>query len=94
MDLSDNLIAVVEGFPPFPRLKALYLGNNRITRLSPSVVTALPSLETLVLSGNRVQSIADLEVLGGFRHLVTLSLIDNPVCAIENYRSYLIHKVR
>ena len=33
MDLSDNAIMQLEGFPMLPRLKSLYLSNNKITRI-------------------------------------------------------------
>ena len=34
IDLSDNNIIILEGFPKLPRLKTLILNNNRITRIS------------------------------------------------------------
>ncbi len=33
IDLSDNAIMILEGFPQLPRLKTLYLNNNRILRI-------------------------------------------------------------
>ena len=33
MDLSDNNVIILEGFPKLPRLKVLLLNNNRITRI-------------------------------------------------------------
>lgn len=33
IDLSDNAIMILEGFPQLPRLKTLYLNNNRIVRV-------------------------------------------------------------
>ena len=34
IDLSDNNVIILEGFPKLPRLKTLILNNNRITRVS------------------------------------------------------------
>ena len=34
IDLSDNNVIILEGFPKLPRLKTLILNNNRITRIS------------------------------------------------------------
>lgn len=33
IDLSDNNIIILEGFPKLPRLKTLLLNNNRVTRI-------------------------------------------------------------
>jgi hypothetical protein len=33
IDLSDNNIIILEGFPKLPRLKVLLLNNNRIARI-------------------------------------------------------------
>ena len=33
IDLSDNAVLILEGFPKLPRLKSLYLNNNRIIRV-------------------------------------------------------------
>lgn len=33
IDLSDNNVIILEGFPKLPRLKTLLLNNNRITRI-------------------------------------------------------------
>ena len=34
IDLSDNAIIILEGFPKLPRLKTLLLSNNRVTRIA------------------------------------------------------------
>ena len=34
IDLSDNAVIILEGFPKLPRLKTLLLSNNRITRIA------------------------------------------------------------
>lgn len=35
IDLSDNAVVRLEGFPKLPRLKMLLLNNNRIVRIAP-----------------------------------------------------------
>ena len=35
IDLTDNAIVRLEGFPKLPRLKMLLLSNNRIVRIAP-----------------------------------------------------------
>lgn len=34
IDLSDNAVVRLEGFPKLPRLQALHLNNNRIIRIA------------------------------------------------------------
>ena len=42
IDLSDNELVKLEGFPPLKRLSTLLAHNNRITRLSPALGGAYP----------------------------------------------------
>ena len=91
VDLSDNEIVRLEGFPVLPRLHTLTLCNNRIARVAPGLQNALPALETLTLTNNRVTSFGDVDALAGLRRLKRLSLLGNPVAAREDYRLYVAH---
>ena len=91
VDLSDNEIVRLEGFPALPRLHTLTLCNNRIARVAPGLEKALPALETLTLTNNRVTSFGDVDALAGLRRLRRLSLLGNPVAAREDYRLYVAH---
>lgn len=42
IDLSDNSIVRLEGFPKLPRLSVLHLSNNRINRIARGLEGALP----------------------------------------------------
>lgn len=48
LDLSDNDIVRLEGFPPLKKLKTLLLHNNRITRLDRDIGSALPFAHRLI----------------------------------------------
>jgi U2 small nuclear ribonucleoprotein A' len=37
VDLSDNAIVRLEGFPKLPRLRTLLLNNNKIVRIAKSL---------------------------------------------------------
>lgn len=93
IDLSGNMITELgDGFPPSPRLHALYLGGNRITRIKRGLADSLPNLTVLVLSGNRIASLADLnlEELGRMSKLEVLSLCDNPVERVVGWRQNVV----
>ncbi|CAI5990634.1 unnamed protein product [Closterium sp. NIES-65] len=105
IDLSDNEIVKLEGFPLLRRLSTLLLCNNRITRISPQLAhlpklqtlvlannPQLPKLQTLVLANNRLTNLADLDPLASLAHsLTSLSLLDNTVVKKPKYRLYAIH---
>lgn len=93
IDLSDNEVVKLEGFPRLPRLTTLLLNNNRIARIGDDLGDVVPNLETLVLTGNRLSNLADLDNLSALPNLKRLSLLDNVVCKKENYRLYAIHRL-
>ncbi|KAH9555859.1 hypothetical protein CY35_08G138700 [Sphagnum magellanicum] len=93
IDISDNEIVKLENFPYLKRLTTLLVNNNRIARISPSLGAALPKLETLVLTNNRLVNLVDLDPLGMLVNLQTLCLLDNLVTKKPQYRFYLINKL-
>eukprot|EP00195_Chlamydomonas_chlamydogama_P008019 CAMPEP_0202898158 /NCGR_PEP_ID=MMETSP1392-20130828/6745_1 /ASSEMBLY_ACC=CAM_ASM_000868 /TAXON_ID=225041 /ORGANISM="Chlamydomonas chlamydogama, Strain SAG 11-48b" /LENGTH=267 /DNA_ID=CAMNT_0049584009 /DNA_START=42 /DNA_END=845 /DNA_ORIENTATION=- len=94
IDLSDNAIVKLEGFPRLLRLKHLLLNNNRIARIAKNLEEAIPNLDTLVLTNNRLSNLQELDPLATFPKLTMLSLIGNPVCTKQNYRLYVISKCK
>ena len=54
---------------------------------------ALPKLETLVLTNNRLSNLVDLDHLAALLNLQNLCLLDNAVTKRPNYRLHLIHKL-
>uniref|UniRef100_A0A7S1ADE8 Uncharacterized protein n=1 Tax=Noctiluca scintillans TaxID=2966 RepID=A0A7S1ADE8_NOCSC len=92
LDLSDNDLIKLQNFPPLSRLKVLLLMNNRISRISHDCFEAIPNIVSMVLTGNKLEKLADLEPLLGLQHLERLSLLDNPVTKVKHYRPYMIIK--
>ncbi|KAJ4339838.1 Serine/threonine-protein kinase [Ascochyta clinopodiicola] len=90
IDLTDNDIAQLGNFPLQPRLRTLFLAQNRVANIQPNLSTSIPNLQTLVLTKNRLTELADLDPLAGFKKLVFLSAIGNPVASKENYRYWVI----
>lgn len=93
IDLSDNEIRKLDGFPLLRRLRCLLLNNNRVCRIGENLQEALPALETLVLTNNQIQNLGDLDPLASIKTLTYLSLMKNPVTVKRHYRLYLIHRI-
>ena len=73
IDLSDNEVVKLEGFPRLPRLHTLTLCNNRIARVGKGLGEQLPNLSCLVLTNNRVAGLADLDALAPCAKLAHLT---------------------
>jgi len=92
IDLSDNEIAKLDGFPLLNRLRTLLLNNNKISKIG-SLGEALPSLTTLILTNNKLVNLNDIDPLTELNSLTHLSLLDNLVAKKQHYRLYIIHKL-
>ncbi len=92
MDLCDNEITKLDGFPTFQRLRTLLLCNNRITKIANGLGEFLPNLETLILTNNKLNNLSDLDALADFKSLRRLSLLDNMVSKRKYFRLYVVHK--
>uniref|UniRef100_A0A6B2LG35 U2A'/phosphoprotein 32 family A C-terminal domain-containing protein n=1 Tax=Arcella intermedia TaxID=1963864 RepID=A0A6B2LG35_9EUKA len=93
LDFSDNDITRLDGFPLLNRLSTILLNNNRLTSIATGLGTKISALETLMLTGNRIENLSDLDPLGEFKRLHNLSLLRNPVTKVKNYRLYVIRLV-
>jgi U2 small nuclear ribonucleoprotein A' len=71
----------------------LLLSNNRVSRVADGFGTRLPSLQTLVLTNNRIATLAEIDGLASCQALSMLSLLQNPVNRRKHYRLYVIHKI-
>lgn len=92
IDFSDNDIRKLDGFPLLKRLKTLFFNNNRIVRIGEGLEHCIPNLETLMLTGNMIQELGDLEPLTQLKNLTNLCLLQNPVSAKPQYRQYIVYK--
>jgi U2 small nuclear ribonucleoprotein A' len=93
IDLSDNDIRKLDGFPLLKRLKCLLLSNNRIVKIAEGLEENIPNLEMLVLTNNQIQELADVDPLAAFKRLENLSLLKNQVTVKQHYRLYVIYKL-
>lgn len=93
IDVSDNAVALLDGFPTLRRLRCLFANNNRISRISESLGESLPNLEWLILTNNRISTFYELDKpLRGLTRLKYLSLMDNPIAKKPEYRMFVISR--
>lgn len=83
----------MDGFPYLKRIKTLFFNNNRIIRISDGLEHCIPNLETLMLTGNMLQELGDLDPLIQLKSLTSLCLLQNPVSAKPQYRQYCIYRI-
>ncbi|KAF7494222.1 U2 small nuclear ribonucleoprotein A' [Sarcoptes scabiei] len=93
IDFTDNDIRKLENFPLLTRLKRLYLSNNRISKIDEQLAESLPNIEGLVLINNQIQELGDIDPLGKFKKLETLSMMGNPITSKKHYRLYVINQI-
>ncbi|XP_034946049.1 probable U2 small nuclear ribonucleoprotein A' [Chelonus insularis] len=93
IDFSDNDIRKLDGFPFLKRIKTLFFNNNRIIRIAEGLEHCIPNLETLMLTGNMIQELGDLDPLIPLKNLQSLCLLQNPVSAKSQYRQYVIYRL-
>eukprot|EP00754_Rhynchopus_humris_P045231 Rhum_TRINITY_DN4731_c0_g1::Rhum_TRINITY_DN4731_c0_g1_i1::g.15534::m.15534/K11092/SNRPA1; U2 small nuclear ribonucleoprotein A' len=93
IDLSDNEIVTLGNFPLMKRLRTVILHNNRLSQISSGLCHALPGLENLVLHNNNFRGCAELQPLVDLPRLQRLSLVDNPVTRLPDYRLFVIARL-
>ncbi|KAK0549044.1 U2 snRNP complex subunit [Tilletia horrida] len=92
IDLTDNDIRALAGFPLLTRLTTLSAANNLITRIDPRLAHSLPCLESLILTNNQISELGELAALGKFPNLTYVSLLGNPVTREKHYRDWIVWK--
>lgn len=93
IDFSDNDIIKLENFPNLARLNTMFLNNNKVSVISDGLGAKIPSLETLILTNNKIANLGDLDPLAELKKLSSLSLMKNPVIRHPQYRLYLIYRI-
>eukprot|EP00752_Nemacystus_decipiens_P007616 g6806.t1 len=93
MDFSDNEIKKLDNFPRYKRLSSLLFCNNHISKISEDLGTTLPNLSCLILTNNKLSTLAELKGLATCTKLTMLSLLHNEVVSKQYYRLYMINLV-
>ena len=71
----------------------LLLHNNHVSKIQENLSEAIANVEFLMLTGNRIAQLSEVDHLVCFTKLDTLSLSGNPVTKRKYYREYVIHKL-
>lgn len=74
------------------RLSTIFACNNYISKIG-RLGENLQGVTTLVLTNNKIQDLAEIDNVATLTRLEHLSLLDNPVMIIPNYRNYVIYKI-
>ncbi|CAF1024217.1 unnamed protein product [Adineta ricciae] len=91
LDLTNNDLRKVDGFPFLPKIKTLYLSNNRIASIAQNLEEYIPNLDTVILNNNSLQNLTDIDPLSTLPKLAHVSFIGNPIAMTKDYRLYIIH---
>jgi len=93
IDFTDNDLRKLDNFPLLLRLKKLLVSNNRIQKIADNLGEQLPNLEWLILTGNMIEELGDIDALASVSNLECLCLLNNPITTKQHYRLYVIHKL-
>merc|ERR1711990_919318 len=91
--MNDNDVKKIENFPYLPRLKVLYLANNRIRKIDSQTAQNIPNLKDINLTNNEFREFGDIKPLAEFEKLEYLVLVGSPIAAQLNYRAFVIHTI-
>lgn len=93
MDFSDNEIRKLGNFTNLDRLTSIVATNNRIRTISSDLAESLPNLENIFLMNNKIADLQEVAKLAACRKLQRLTLTNNLVTEMPNYRLFAIAKI-
>ena len=93
IDLSQNEISYLDDFPLLDELKLLNLTDNLIVEIEDDIFADLDSLETLILSRNKIRFIHEDLFEWGPENLRKLYLDHNHLEAIQHYDFLSLEKI-
>lgn len=93
--MCENKIKKIENLPK--KISNFWIATNYIENLEEDFLN-YENITELNISGNALSSFKDLFILSKFPKLEVLNLNDpnfgeNPICLINNYRLYIVHKI-
>ncbi|KAJ2501717.1 U2 snRNP complex subunit [Coemansia sp. RSA 1972] len=94
LNLCTNTVRVLGNFPSLPRLLSIYASDNRIASIDRTLASSIPNIRTLVLTGNDLRELSDLEPLREFTQLEHLSVVGNPVASVQWARLWCVWRFK
>jgi len=93
LDLSFNNIEKIEGLDTLTQLEDLSLHNNCIETIEN--LDALGSLNVLSIGNNKIKNLeSNIQYLRPFRNLRLVNLAGNPICQSQEYRFYVLSRIK
>ncbi|EAY06058.1 hypothetical protein TVAG_244900 [Trichomonas vaginalis G3] len=86
IDFSNNQIETLEDFPLLKRLTTLLINNNLIKKVAENFPDTCPNIKSIMLTNNNIRTFSDISPLTRCNEIQYLSLMENPITKIEDYR--------
>ena len=93
MDISDNDISVLGNVPVMKRLRTIIIHNNRLDSVASGLCHCLPNVRDLMMHNNHFKTFQELEPLADLPSLERVSLLDNHVAKLVDYRLFVISRL-
>ncbi|KAK6589178.1 hypothetical protein RS030_213390 [Cryptosporidium xiaoi] len=91
IDVSNNSISRLSNISHLDKLSIFIACNNKIEYVEEGFCRKLINLESLVLSNNKLSDLESISAIFLLKNLRRLSLIENPITKIPNYREIIIY---
>mmetsp|Transcript_30380 Transcript_30380/g.98592 ORF Transcript_30380/g.98592 Transcript_30380/m.98592 type:complete len:874 (+) Transcript_30380:1837-4458(+) len=92
LDLSHNQLSVIRSLESLRNLTQLSLENNFISSLAS--IAHLTSLMELYMGNNDIEAIQEIDYLKHSPKLIIMDLSGNRLCASQDYRLYVLFRLR
>ncbi|XP_055329368.1 acidic leucine-rich nuclear phosphoprotein 32 family member B-like [Paramacrobiotus metropolitanus] len=86
LSLINIGLTSLRGFPKLPKLRKLDLSDNRLTGGLNHLASTCPSLEKLLMGGNRLKQLDALEPLKALSALRVLDMCSCPIADVDDYK--------
>ncbi|XP_011409661.1 PREDICTED: leucine-rich repeat-containing protein 23-like [Amphimedon queenslandica] len=91
--LASNNLSSIDGLSGLPQLTTLHLRNNHIATLD-GFTSDLESLQYINMRTNKIAELSEVDKLKCLPYLRALSLLDCPICDVEDYRIEVLVRLR
>lgn len=86
LTMNECNLMSLENFPDLPNLTRLELCDNFFDGDSLQYLTNSKKLQSLVLGGNKIRKMEDIESLKNLENLIELDFLGSEICEVENFK--------